>query len=376
MANRFWIGGSGNWNSTAHWSATSGGAGGVSVPGSSDDVFIDTNSISGSTIINLNVAASCRDLTISDMSSIGVSIGTNPGNANLFSIYGSLTNNNKSYTAIYSDIAFKATSTGKTIDLGVDNEQGIIVATTSAGILFDGVGGAWTLLHEFYIYGYIYLKNGSLDLNGNLIITQGFNSSYSSTRSLIFNGGQFDIVDSPGGFDLIGWDVGDATNLTLGMSDGLINISCFSVLSSPSFNGGGLTYNSVIFSLGVTDSALTVFSSNTFAVLLLTSSQSASNIVFYFDSATTQTTSGYISMQGASDSILKLRSGGEGEPGYFLYSTSSPEIQYVDAQDCFAQGTIPFVDFPGGVDSGGNTNWIFGSAPGFYYGDNNVIYES
>jgi hypothetical protein len=43
VASRFWVGGSGTWDAsdTTHWSATSGGAGGQSVPGSADTVTID-----------------------------------------------------------------------------------------------------------------------------------------------------------------------------------------------------------------------------------------------------------------------------------------------------------------------------------------------
>ena len=46
MANRYWVGGTANWDGTAgtKWSATSGGAGGASVPTSADDVFFDANS--------------------------------------------------------------------------------------------------------------------------------------------------------------------------------------------------------------------------------------------------------------------------------------------------------------------------------------------
>jgi len=49
MAARFWVGGSGTWNAsnTANWAATSGGAGGQSVPTSADTVTIDANSGSG-----------------------------------------------------------------------------------------------------------------------------------------------------------------------------------------------------------------------------------------------------------------------------------------------------------------------------------------
>jgi hypothetical protein len=51
MANRYWIGTGGNYNATANWSATSGGAGGSSVPTNADDVFFDANS--GDCVVNV-----------------------------------------------------------------------------------------------------------------------------------------------------------------------------------------------------------------------------------------------------------------------------------------------------------------------------------
>jgi hypothetical protein len=60
MANRYWVGGTGNWDtsSTSNWSTTSGGAGGASAPTSADDVFLDSNSgFPSFTSANLNGAA-------------------------------------------------------------------------------------------------------------------------------------------------------------------------------------------------------------------------------------------------------------------------------------------------------------------------------
>ena len=54
MADRYWVGGSGNWNDTAHWSTSSGGAGGASVPTFSDDVYIDSYSHLGPEIVQNN----------------------------------------------------------------------------------------------------------------------------------------------------------------------------------------------------------------------------------------------------------------------------------------------------------------------------------
>lgn len=65
MANRYWVGGSGIWDSTntANWSATTGGAGGASVPTSGDDVFFDT----GATNFVVSVAvgqAICKNISV------------------------------------------------------------------------------------------------------------------------------------------------------------------------------------------------------------------------------------------------------------------------------------------------------------------------
>lgn len=57
MANRYWVGGSGTWNTTntANWSATSGGASGASAPGADDPVLIDANSGSGTITLGEDV---------------------------------------------------------------------------------------------------------------------------------------------------------------------------------------------------------------------------------------------------------------------------------------------------------------------------------
>lgn len=61
----FWVGGSGNWNEKAHWSATSGGVGGFCVPIMTDDVIFDANSgftPAGKTVTT-NTTTFCKDMT-------------------------------------------------------------------------------------------------------------------------------------------------------------------------------------------------------------------------------------------------------------------------------------------------------------------------
>jgi len=55
MASRFWVtGGTGNWNDTSNWSATSGGASGASVPGSADTAAFDASSGAGTAMLDIS----------------------------------------------------------------------------------------------------------------------------------------------------------------------------------------------------------------------------------------------------------------------------------------------------------------------------------
>jgi hypothetical protein len=75
MAARFWVtGGTGNWNSTTNWSATSGGASGASVPGSSDTAALDASSGSGT--VTLDISPDIQTLTCTGFTGT-LAFGTN-----------------------------------------------------------------------------------------------------------------------------------------------------------------------------------------------------------------------------------------------------------------------------------------------------------
>lgn len=64
MADRYWVGGTGTWNttSTTNWSASSGGASGASVPTASDSVIFDQSS---TYTVTLTGALTCLNFTVS-----------------------------------------------------------------------------------------------------------------------------------------------------------------------------------------------------------------------------------------------------------------------------------------------------------------------
>jgi hypothetical protein len=65
VASRFWVGGTGTWDSstTTHWAASTGGAGGQSVPGSGDTVTFDGSSGGGTVTVNFGGLITIQSLT-------------------------------------------------------------------------------------------------------------------------------------------------------------------------------------------------------------------------------------------------------------------------------------------------------------------------
>lgn len=67
---RYWVGGPGYWTQTAHWSTSSGGASGASIPNSTNDVHFDANSgLGGGGMIQMSSTPICHDI---DFTGIGV----------------------------------------------------------------------------------------------------------------------------------------------------------------------------------------------------------------------------------------------------------------------------------------------------------------
>lgn len=68
MADRYWVGGDGDWEDTSHWSTTSGGAGGASVPAQNDNVYFDSGSYigddNGIVTVNINSEANLYNMQV------------------------------------------------------------------------------------------------------------------------------------------------------------------------------------------------------------------------------------------------------------------------------------------------------------------------
>jgi hypothetical protein len=88
VADRFWVLGSGNWSDTGHWSASSGGASGASVPTSADNAIFDAASNATAYTVTANSIVNCNDLRFTAAPSVSGTI-TFAG-ASTVSVYGNI----------------------------------------------------------------------------------------------------------------------------------------------------------------------------------------------------------------------------------------------------------------------------------------------
>lgn len=174
MANRYWVGGTGTWNttSTTNWSATSGGATGASVPTAADSVFFDQ---AGTYTVTMTGALLTLDFTVS-AGTVTFATGTTP----TLAIKGSMSLIAGTIWNSTGTITFNATTTGKTI-----TTNSVII---NAPITFNGTGGGWSLgsLLTTGATNTTTLVAGTLTLNGFNLNTGIFASTGTATRAIAF----------------------------------------------------------------------------------------------------------------------------------------------------------------------------------------------
>lgn len=139
MASRFWVGGTGTWDSstTTNWAASSGGAGGQSVPGSSDTVTFDGSSGGGTVTLNFGGTITIQSLTLGSFTgtfdnSVNNNNFTITANGACFVVSGSGTRTIKLGSATYT----LNNTTGPTYT--ASNTTGLTLQASSATIAFTG----------------------------------------------------------------------------------------------------------------------------------------------------------------------------------------------------------------------------------------------
>lgn len=200
MASRYWVGGTGTWDgsATTHWSATSGGSAGASVPTGSDAVIFDASSGGGT--VTVNSTRECASLTTTGYT--GTINGTVYAGGNITLGSGG------TYTGL--TLGFNKstggtlTSNGKTIAAflaGVNTTYTITFADALA------VSGAFTVVTDS-TGGTVTFTSGTTSTVGSVAWSNG-----GGTANLTFNssssGSQATLSDSSGTNSLDYWSAQD-----------------------------------------------------------------------------------------------------------------------------------------------------------------------
>lgn len=413
MANRYWVGGTGTWDTTTttHWSAASAlsftasctgtalttvgspalvagmtvwaandtslgtivsGAGnawvvsvggtfasqtmkaattGASVPTSADNVFFDANSSgTGSYTITVTGALNCLDFTNS-AGTFNLSTGTTP----TLAVAGSMTLNSTANWNTSMAVTFTSTTTGRTV-----TTNGVTLPT---GAVFNGVGGGWTLGSAFSTSatGAITINAGTLDTSSvnNYSITAGsIVATTASTAQLNLNASVVNLADTTP-LNISG------PGFTLNAGTSQINITSTSTFT---FNGSGKTFYNVSFTgvvitLGVTK---TISGANTFNNLAFTSPSFSIGIVSGVQFSANQTVNGTFTGSGSA-AIQRIFYSSDTLGTTRTITLANPAtISNCDFRDITA-ATSAITATTGGGNCGGNTNITFPVAKTVYW---------
>ena len=344
MADRYWILGTGSWSSTntVNWSATSGGAGGASVPTAADNVFFDANSNVGTNNFTVTMANSprvCNDFTASGLDGTMTLAGSSIG----LTVSGSLTFQATNFTRSYNGTTtFNATTTGKTV-----TTNGVAFG---AAINFNGVGGAWALGSALTgsILATTTLTNGTLDLNGYTFTSRFVTAT--GTKNLTFNGGTWVITSA----SATAWNNAVPTGFTTTAGTGTGTIT-MTAAGGKTFVGGGSIYNCTLNQGGA--GALTVTGSNTFSNITNTV-QPASVL---FTAGTTSTFTNF-SLSGTAGNLITI--GSVTAASHTLSKASGTvSADFLSVSQSTATGGAAWYAGANSTDGGSNSGWIFTAPP-------------
>lgn len=342
MADRFWVGGSGNWNSTntGNWSATSGGASGASAPVAGDDVYFDANSDSGAgfTVTVVATGPTIRNLTISGLDQAMILAGSTT-----IAIQGNISLPATNFTWTHGG-AINLTGTGSSRTILTNG------VTIGGAVTLNSSASDWTLQSALTLAASrnLNLSSGTFNDAGYSVSVNNFASSSANTRALTMSG-----TWTTNGSGASAWNIGTSTNMTLTATGSTILMAG---ATSKTFEGGGLTYG-IMSQAGA--GALTFGSaSNTFADIQ-NAYKSTGATTITFTAGTTQTVDAFTA-SGEAGRVLTLQSSSAGTPATLSKASGTVTVEHCSIKDITATGGATWVAVSS-TDVSGNTGWTFQS---------------
>ena len=342
---RYWVGGTGTWSSTGEWAASSGGAGGASVPLCHDDVVFDNNSFS-----------STGQTVTTDLPRLGRNIdwsayteNDNPGwalaNTSLaISVYGSINIANGGTTVI------GTYNQGGTMTFRGRSSYTLTTGGETIGSINVVMPGGTLTLQDALTLGTFIFSNGTFDANDfNITTSGGLSANVSTTRTLTMGSGTW-TISATGSM----WQLG-SSNLTFQPETSTILITSTSAIAK-TFAGNGLTY----YNLTITGNNVTLTGSNSFNTLALNTA--GLGISTKFTAGTTQRVYDF-SSNGSAGSLASASS--TSSSAAYVEKIGPGDIceDYLNLQYISVSPANTWYAGANSTDSGNNTQWSFTACP-------------
>jgi hypothetical protein len=340
MTDRFWIGGTGNFNDTAHWSLTSGGEGGASAPTATENAIFDANS--GIGIVTVDQTSSCFNLDFTNSTLLEIA----GSSANSMNVYGDLilkAGMTESYAGTFQ---LKAAETGHII-----NMAGL---SLNCEIYTDSVNGGWTLASDLVFIGKMGVQHnkGVFDTAGFDITGDHFLCSSFSARTLNLNDSVITVSGDPngdyGGIAFSTQRANGPLTLNAGTSKiiltgdgGKLRPGAHTLYDVEFQNNGQVSPDDMVTGWGCHDLVLPVAKTVKLPAAMIT------------------TISGAFAPIGTAGNLVAIRS--TTDATQFTISKASGDVNgnYLDLMDCIGAGGVNFSAGDGSINSGNNSGWEF-----------------
>lgn len=344
---RYWVGNGGGISQTAHWSTSSGGAGGASVPLPQDQAIFDANSFSttGQTVDVQNGGGWPSSMRVPAMNWTGVT--NNPA-----------WNSNQSHYMCGSVVfspnmtimgAFGRTITGSSGPLsltmnGISWAGGDLTINASSAVTFNDAYATTS--------GRVVFLSGDWTVNGN-ITCDGIGLNGTVTRTMNMGSGTWDLGGTAP------WSGSSLANLTINTQTSTVKLTNNST-SNKNFGVAvsGYTFNVLWIATGNTGTVtFTSSGTTTYTTLKIDAGRPVK-----FTSGTTSVI-GTWDASGTSGNLITIESTSAGSAFTFSKSSGTVSADYLSLKDSTATGGASWYAGANSTDVSGNTGWIFTAAP-------------
>lgn len=363
---RYWVGGSGDWNESAHWSTTSGGPGGACVPTVANDVYFDAGSFtSGSSTVTVSQGnAYCRNMDWTGATFAPVF--NKASNSLILEVWGNLTLNNT--VAINAQLYL----------VGTANSTFTSNGNTSGNLdLYAGKSGGHTVSFTDNFsnpQARIDFRLGGLDLSGRTITVNAISDGNQNTPTTL------NITNATINAD---WEYTGGSK-SLQASGSIINApayfkannAAYNIVSTAATNGNYILVNSIsakefIFTNPATTSGALINGGNTIGKLEFKGKGYIYGTGNTIDTLIFSPGKVYTFLSGTNNTITKewYGSGSPCNPTQIVSSSTTAnatvtktsgtvDFDYIRLNRITAAGVTPFTAREHSIDLGGNVNWV------------------